>query len=92
MRQENPFRLRRVGSVDSAIDSRSLLSALPQTRSPSEASELRRDGVFGRLFEPVRFHKEHEDCVICMMPYNDDDMVTALPCDSRHYFHRDCVQ
>ena len=33
---------------------------------------------------------EH-DCIICMEPFKLGENYTALPCDSRHYFHTECI-
>ena len=27
-----------------------------------------------------------------MVPYKEDDYITPLPCDIRHYFHTDCIE
>ena len=27
-----------------------------------------------------------------MEPFTEDTLVTALPCDSRHYFHKKCLE
>ena len=48
--------------------------------------------LLGRLFSPIRLHTDHDECPICMEPFAVDAIVTALPCDARHYFHRQCVQ
>ena len=43
------------------------------------------------MFDFNKF-SEHEECVICLMPFEDSDMVTPLPCDKRHYFHSACIE
>ena len=43
-----------------------------------------------RAFDPFRF-SEHSECVICLMDFEPDELVTALPCDYRHYFHTHCI-
>lgn len=30
-------------------------------------------------------------CVICMRNYTDEEKVIHMPCDSRHYFHEECI-
>ena len=37
-------------------------------------------------------YKEHKECVICLEDFGQDDMVTPLPCDKRHYFHSKCIE
>lgn len=32
-----------------------------------------------------------KDCCICLEAFKDDDEVTPLPCDPRHYFHEECI-
>ena len=48
-------------------------------------------GQLSRIFDWGKF-REHEECVICLEPFKDDDMVTPLPCDKRHYFHSKCIE
>lgn len=36
---------------------------------------------------------QHEtSCIICLVDYEPNDMVTQLHCDVRHYFHTKCVE
>ena len=44
-----------------------------------------------RAFDPFKF-SELTECVICLEDFTKDDMVTALPCDHRHYFHSHCIR
>ena len=30
--------------------------------------------------------------MICLGDFADDDMVTPLPCDVKHYFHTSCIE
>jgi len=32
------------------------------------------------------------DCLICSEEYKDNDEITELNCDKRHYFHTKCIQ
>jgi Ring finger domain len=34
---------------------------------------------------------EGTECVICMMEYTSNDDLICLPCDSRHFFHAECI-
>jgi hypothetical protein len=34
----------------------------------------------------------NDDCAICLMAFGEDDDVTPLPCDIRHYFHTACIE
>ena len=36
-------------------------------------------------------HPEALECIICMEDYKPEDETIALPCDSRHFFHADCI-
>lgn len=31
-------------------------------------------------------------CPICLVDYTEEDEITPLPCDDRHFFHSDCIQ
>ena len=43
------------------------------------------------IFTPEEFSHE-ERCAICITDFVEDkDMITKLPCDSRHYFHTVCL-
>lgn len=35
--------------------------------------------------------QSQEYCVICMEDFGGEDKVSWLPCDRRHFFHRDCI-
>ena len=30
--------------------------------------------------------------MICLVNFNEDSLVTPLPCDIRHYFHTSCIE
>ena len=35
----------------------------------------------------------HEDkCAICLGDYVENDLITQLRCDRRHYFHTNCIE
>ena len=33
-----------------------------------------------------------ESCMICLIDFDEDSLVTPLPCDIRHYFHTTCIE
>ena len=33
-----------------------------------------------------------ESCMICLLNFDEDSLVTPLPCDIRHYFHTTCIE
>lgn len=37
-------------------------------------------------------HKAQDMCPICMVDFKETDEITPLPCDEKHYFHRDCIK
>ena len=44
-------------------------------------------------FKPEDFDDDgSKECVICFMPYEADDQVVTLPCDTRHIFHENCIE
>lgn len=38
------------------------------------------EGAFGQL-------SPESECVICMQPYGENDMITTLACNEKHFFH-----
>ena len=60
------------------------------TESSVPADTSKKQSRLARLFDPFKF-SEHTECVICLMDFEKDEMVTALPCDFRHYFHTECI-
>lgn len=37
-------------------------------------------------------HNHEKNCIICLVDYEENDVVTQLRCDPRHYFHTSCVE
>lgn len=35
--------------------------------------------------------KAQDDCAICTVAFKQEDKVTPLPCDAKHYFHSECI-
>lgn len=48
-----------------------------------------------KAFDPATFPASDDDkapqCTICLSAYIPGEMVRELPCDSRHHFHKSCV-
>ena len=40
----------------------------------------------------ARKFKQLSHCPICLETYEEEDFVTSLPCDIRHYFHTECIE
>ena len=57
----------------------------------TNSQDSRELNLISRRFNPFRY-KEHEECVICLVAFEAEQLVTVLPCDIRHYFHARCVQ
>lgn len=58
-----------------------------------QAAEEQRDiinTIVRTNWDPETF-KAQDMCSICMQPFNEVDTVTPLPCDSKHYFHSECI-
>jgi len=32
------------------------------------------------------------NCLICMCSFLENDLITILPCDIRHFFHKECIK
>ena len=43
-----------------------------------------------KKFDRTRFMHEDE-CAICLGQFIEDEEVTPLPCDMRHFFHSRCI-
>ncbi|GLJ56192.1 hypothetical protein SUGI_1206530 [Cryptomeria japonica] len=48
-------------------------------------------GVFTYRHHQQKEEEEHEECVICLCEYQDEDAVAALP-PCQHNFHVDCIR
>ena len=35
--------------------------------------------------------RKHNECTICLEPWQEGSSIVALPCDSRHFFHTECI-
>ena len=33
-----------------------------------------------------------DECAICLTKYQENDDVTVLPCNEKHYFHTVCIK
>ena len=42
-------------------------------------------------YDPNLFQHETQ-CIICLVDYKEDDIITKLHCDDRHYFHTSCLE
>ncbi len=42
-------------------------------------------------FRESLFGDKLQACPICCVDFENDDIVTPLPCDPRHYFHHKCI-
>jgi len=53
------------------------------------------DTLPSKAFDPNTFSTSDDDkapqCAICLSTYVPGEMVRELPCDSRHHFHKSCV-
>ena len=52
-----------------------------------------------RSISRVKFSEElfgaisdENECIICMMPFNEDDLITKLNCDGKHFYHTSCIE
>lgn len=44
-----------------------------------------------RKFDPSTFTKD-EACSICYIDYQEEDDITPLSCDPKHYYHTACIE
>ena len=52
-----------------------------------------------RQISRVRFSEElfgaisdENECIICMAPFTEQDMITKLNCDGNHFYHTNCIE
>lgn len=58
----------------------------------SREEQIEMLGSVAKNYNAEKF-TEHKSCVICFEAFVDKkSKVTMLPCDSRHYFHTECIQ
>lgn len=54
------------------------------------------DTLPSKQYDPITFNHNSDDdkapqCAICLSTYVPGELVRELPCDSRHHFHKTCV-
>jgi len=37
-------------------------------------------------------HVDDKECIICMVDYVEQDDITPLPCNPKHFFHSACIE
>ena len=57
----------------------------------SQATKMMIDSLISTKYRPNVF-KTQDSCMICLLNFTEDDMVTPLPCDIRHYYHTKCIE
>lgn len=45
-----------------------------------------------RIAFDARKFKQSKECAICFVEFKEDDMITPLSCDIKHYFHTECIE
>ena len=46
----------------------------------------------GRVKFSKAKNRNETTCAICMEEFSEEDQITPLPCDERHYFHAKCIE
>jgi hypothetical protein len=46
--------------------------------------------IYKTRFDPAAFQGE-QACPICMVDFAEQDEITPLPCDEKHFFHTPCI-
>jgi hypothetical protein len=54
-----------------------------KTLTNKNYSELKIDDINNREIDT--------ECSICRMEYEHDSIITILPCDGKHYYHKECI-
>lgn len=44
-----------------------------------------------KTFESLAEDQQQDYCVICMEDFSAQSKVSWLPCDRRHFFHKECI-
>jgi hypothetical protein len=47
--------------------------------------------LVSKKFDPSK-ENPFDSCIICMVEYSENDEITTLPCDDKHYFHPECIK
>ena len=63
----------------------------PDMFDQPEAQPRSRLADLSRVFDRQLFEK-HKECTICLNEFKENDLVSPLPCDTRHYFHSSCIE
>lgn len=48
--------------------------------------------ALSRIKFDARKFKAATYCAICYVDFNEDDQITPLSCDIKHYFHTECIE
>ena len=90
--RRQPARQRRdEGGRGSSRQSSGAASQRRQQRLENRRQRESALGMLSRVFVGDEFN-DHEECTICLEQFTDEDRVTPLPCDRRHYFHSKCIE
>ena len=68
-----------------------LIKILKDERQRANLSERVINGLAKRTFNPKQFTSQKE-CAICLSEFTEQDQVTTLSCDIKHYFHSACIE
>lgn len=64
-----------------------LIQAIKKYRKKSKISAM----LEGKKYNPLKLKGEHS-CHICMEEYKENDILTILPCNEMHHFHKACLE
>ena len=56
-----------------------------------QATQVMVDSLIKAKYNANVFQTQ-ESCMICLVNFTEDDSVTPLPCDIRHYYHTLCIE
>ena len=70
-----------------------LLEAMPgHSARMTDIGNLATAEALVKQRRPIDIGEKDEECVICLETFVETDIVTALPCDPRHFFHSACIE
>ena len=57
----------------------------------NQATRIMIDSLIKAKYNANVFQTQ-ESCMICLVTFDENDSVTPLPCDIRHYYHTSCIE
>ena len=77
----------------------SLIAALYCRRFTNHRARLNKSNEILKSISRIKFSEElfgaladENECIICMSPYDANDLITKLDCTGKHFYHTECIE